>query len=147
MLVLGLSTRHTKIGTFRFNVIYEIDQSNHEVWSVVGPLINGDQPALKEISEAEAKKKASAPVQFTPQAKAEKGATAPAELRGAAKASKAAQKVAEKRADDAEAAQKDAEAKLGAVTDELEGVQAKLDDALAELSKSNKDSAATGSQD
>ena len=56
MFVKGLSTRHTAVGTFRFGVVYEVDEKNHAVRKHVLPLLEGESPALEKISKAQAEK-------------------------------------------------------------------------------------------
>ena len=112
MFVKGLSTRHTSVGTFRFGVVYEVDEKNHAVRKHVLPLLDGERPALKKLSKAEAEKEQAAPAQFTPEVTPPDAKATAADLRSALAAAQKAQKEAEAEAQATEARAVAAEAKL-----------------------------------
>ncbi|KEP68433.1 hypothetical protein DL1_11915 [Thioclava dalianensis] len=56
MFIHVKSTRHTKIGTLRRGVVYRLDDENSNAQAVVAAHSKGTNPALKKVSEAEAKK-------------------------------------------------------------------------------------------
>ncbi|TRD21905.1 hypothetical protein [Palleronia caenipelagi] len=80
MFVKCLSTRHTAVGTFRFGVVYEIDPKDHKVHKAIKPLLEGDSPALEEVSKAAAGK--ARVTQFTPEASSPRRSRPAADLRG-----------------------------------------------------------------
>jgi len=100
MFVKGLSTRHTAVGTFRFGVVYDIDEKDTAIRKHVLPLLEKPNAALKKISKSEAEKDKSNPTQFTPEALAPDANSAAVDLREALAMAKASQKGAEKKSDE-----------------------------------------------
>lgn len=142
MFVKGLSTRHTAVGTFRFGVVYEVDEKNHNVRKHVLPLLEGESPALEKISKAQAEKAVATPTQFTPEATAPDAKATASDLRGALAKAKQAQKEAEGRADAAEARAGKLEDQLSAQKVELQKVLEQRDAALDSLQEQKSQLAA-----
>lgn len=58
MFILGMSTRHTAVGTYRLGVLYEVDETDPKIRKHVVPLTKGEkgkEPPLKVLSAKEAK--------------------------------------------------------------------------------------------
>jgi chromosome segregation ATPase len=146
MFVKGLSTRHTAVGTFRFGVVYEVDEKNHAVRKHVLPLLEGESPALEKISKAQAEKEMATPTQFTPEATAPDAKATASDLRGAVAKAQKAQKEAEDKADAAETRAEEAEGKLSTLEDELLKAVGERDAAQNSL-KDQEDLMATAQQE
>lgn len=140
MFLIGLSTRHTAVGTFRYGVVYKVDETDHQVRKHVLPLLEGDNPALEKITEAQAKNARAAPEQFTPGLIVPDAKAANLDLRDALAKAQLAQKEAEDRAvkaaqvaEDtrisAEALVADAEARADAATEAAADAEARATDA------------------
>lgn len=139
MFVKVLSTRKTKIGTFRFGVVYEVDEKNQKVREHVLPLLKGDDPALEEISKKEAQKVKSAPDQFTPHVKAADPKATAADLRSDLAAAQKAEKEAEDKATKAEERAKDAEGKVEGLETQNAELVTKVTELEAELQTAASD--------
>nr|WP_319250499.1 hypothetical protein [uncultured Celeribacter sp.] len=62
MLVKCKSTRHTKIGTLRRGVVYDLDEKNAVVAKVIKVLSGGKKPVMMKLSKEDAQKAATAAV-------------------------------------------------------------------------------------
>lgn len=126
MFVKGLSTRHTDMGTFRFGVVYEIDEKDHKIKKHVLPLLDGKSPALARLTKEQAQKEAGNPVQLTPALSVPDAAKDNATLRDAVKKAQAGQKAAEELAATEEERAKTAASELLKVVAERDKLSADL---------------------
>ncbi|WP_299686697.1 hypothetical protein [uncultured Tateyamaria sp.] len=120
MFVKCLSTAHTSVQTFRFGVIYDIDEKNPKVMKHVRPLLDRDPPLLKAMTKAEVQKdRKKAEKLANAQANAPDAAATAADLRTALKSAQTGEAKALEEAGDAQA-------KLSEVQDDLAVLIAKL---------------------
>ncbi|OOY16724.1 hypothetical protein [Thioclava sp. DLFJ4-1] len=135
MFVHVKSTRHTKIGTLRRGVVYAIDENNQAARSVVAAHTGGDNPAMKKVSAAEAKKLATKMVSLDLEDGSPTLSEDADELSAQFEAMTGALKAAEEQRDAEAAKVTERDAKIDELTSALEDAEKQRDDVIAQASE------------